>query len=50
MNSIVQVAYFVTDVRASAREMHRRFGAGPFFVAERIEFCDHDLGGRQTAK
>ena len=36
---IVQVAYFVSDVRAAARQMHRRFGAGPFFVADRIDLA-----------
>lgn len=34
---IVQVAYFVTDIRAEAAKMHAAFGAGPFFVVENIE-------------
>ena len=36
---IVQLAYFVSDVRASAEVMHLRFGAGPFFVVDRIELA-----------
>jgi hypothetical protein len=31
-----QVAYFVTDVRVAALAHHRRFGSGPYFVAEHI--------------
>ncbi|MEQ8483785.1 MAG: VOC family protein [Pseudomonadales bacterium] len=33
----VQIAYFVTDIRASARRFSERFGAGPFYVIDRIE-------------
>ena len=36
---IVQVAYFVTDARAAAERMARTFGAGPFFVIDRIELA-----------
>ncbi len=36
---IVQVAYFVDDVRKAAVSMNRTFGAGPFFVADRIELA-----------
>jgi len=31
-----QIAYFTADVRRAALEHHRRFGSGPFFVAEHI--------------
>jgi hypothetical protein len=31
-----QIAYFVADVRAAALKHHRRFGSGPFFVADHI--------------
>ena len=34
---IVQVAYFVEDIEAAAKQMHRTFGAGPFFVLKNIE-------------
>jgi catechol 2,3-dioxygenase-like lactoylglutathione lyase family enzyme len=36
---IAQVAYFVSDAREAAARTHRRFGAGPFFVNERIELA-----------
>ena len=36
---IVQVACFVDDCRSAAQDMARRFGAGPFFVLERIELA-----------
>ncbi len=36
---IVQVAYFVNYARAAAERMARTFGAGPFFVFERIELA-----------
>jgi len=41
--NIDQVAYFVDDVRRSAADMTRTFGAGPFFVIDRIElaWCRH---------
>jgi hypothetical protein len=35
----VQIAYFVTDMRAAAARMHAVFGAGPFHVSERIELA-----------
>ena len=31
---LFQHAYFVNDVRKSAEEWHRLFGAGPFIVTE----------------
>jgi catechol 2,3-dioxygenase-like lactoylglutathione lyase family enzyme len=31
-----QIAYFVADVRVAALNHHRRFGSGPYFVAEHI--------------
>ena len=34
---VAQIAYYVNDVRASARKMREAFGAGPFFVLENIE-------------
>ena len=33
----VQIAYFVSDIRASALSMSETFGAGPFFVVDNIE-------------
>ena len=33
----VQLAYFVEDIRAAAQDAARHFGAGPFYVIERIE-------------
>ena len=36
---IVQMAYFVEDAAGAARVMARRFGAGPFFLVERIELA-----------
>jgi hypothetical protein len=33
---IRQIAYFVADVRVAALAHHRRFGSGPYFVAENI--------------
>lgn len=33
---IRQVAFFVEDVRASARAHHAAYGSGPFFVADNI--------------
>ena len=37
------MAYFVTDIERSARQMHQQFGAGPFFAAKEIalESCIH---------
>lgn len=34
---IVQLAYVVNDPRAAAERMAKRYGAGPFFLIERIE-------------
>ena len=36
---IVQVAYFVSDIRVAAQKMARTLGAGPFFLAENIELA-----------
>lgn len=36
LGAVRQIAYFVPDVRAAAREHARRFGSGPFFVAAHI--------------
>ncbi len=36
---IVQMAYFVSDARAAASQAAQRFGAGPFFVADKIELA-----------
>jgi hypothetical protein len=33
----VQLAYFVTDIRDAARRAAETFGAGPFYVMDRIE-------------
>ncbi|MDE2597346.1 MAG: VOC family protein [Sphingomonadales bacterium] len=33
---IRQVAYFCEDIRAAATAHHRRFGSGPYFVADNI--------------
>ncbi len=41
----VQIAYFVSDVRAAATRMHQRFGAGPFYLAERIELAESSHRG-----
>lgn len=39
----VQLAYFVTDIRKAARQAAKTWGAGPFFVLDRIELdaCTH---------
>lgn len=42
----VQVAFFVTDIRAAARRMHATFGAGPFFVIDRIQLARGEHRGR----
>jgi hypothetical protein len=34
--AIVQIAYVVDDIRASALQHSRLFGSGPFFIAEHI--------------
>ncbi len=44
---IVQVAYFVNDARAAARHMSRMFGAGPFFLIERIELAWGEHRGKR---
>ena len=36
----VQIAYFVSDIRRAAQRMLETFGAGPFYVAERIELAE----------
>lgn len=38
--NIVQIAYFVKDIRAAAIEMNRVFGNGPFYLYENIELKD----------
>jgi Glyoxalase/Bleomycin resistance protein/Dioxygenase superfamily len=42
----VQLAYFVTDVRAAARRMAATLGAGPFFVLDKIKLDSCDLRGK----
>jgi catechol 2,3-dioxygenase-like lactoylglutathione lyase family enzyme len=42
----VQIAYFVTDIRAAAARMHAAVGAGPFFVVDRIELARGEHRGR----
>jgi catechol 2,3-dioxygenase-like lactoylglutathione lyase family enzyme len=42
----VQIAYFVTDIRAAARRMHATFGAGPFHIIERIELARGEHRGQ----
>jgi hypothetical protein len=42
----VQIAYFVRDIRAAAARMHATFGAGPFFVIERIELARAEHRGK----
>ena len=37
--NVVQLAYVVRDLETSARRMADLFGAGPFFVIERIELA-----------
>ncbi|MBM4204220.1 MAG: hypothetical protein FJ194_08755 [Gammaproteobacteria bacterium] len=34
---LAQTAYFVPDIRIAALDAHRRFGAGPFFIINRIQ-------------
>jgi catechol 2,3-dioxygenase-like lactoylglutathione lyase family enzyme len=41
----VQIAYFVRDIRAAAARMHATFGAGPFFVIDRIELAQAEHRG-----
>lgn len=42
----MQVAYFVSDIVAAAQRMQRSFGAGPFYVIERIELARGEHRGR----
>jgi catechol 2,3-dioxygenase-like lactoylglutathione lyase family enzyme len=42
----VQIAYFVTDIRAAAARMSATFGAGPFHIIERIELAKGEHRGR----
>ena len=42
----VQIAYFVSDIRASARRFSERFGAGPFFLIDCIELESATHRGR----
>ena len=44
---ICQVAYFVNDIRAAAEKMHALYGAGPFFVVDKIELAWAELRGEQ---
>ena len=37
--AIVQVAYYVADIRQAAKQMTQTFGAGPFFVIDQIELA-----------
>lgn len=48
MNSPVQIAYFVPDVRKAALEHSRLFGSGPFFVADNISFSQCSYRGSPT--
>lgn len=43
----VQLAYFVTDIREAARRAAKSFGAGPFYVLDRIEL---DWGEHRGAR
>lgn len=43
---IAQIAYFVNDARRAATDMAERFGAGPFFLIERIELAWGEHRGR----
>ena len=36
---IVQIAYFVEDIEATAHKMHAVFGAGPFYILRNIELA-----------
>jgi hypothetical protein len=44
----VQTAYYVPNVRAAAAVWVRRFGAGPFFVAEHIPLTEVVVRGRTS--
>ena len=43
---VVQIAYFTSDARRSALDAAARFGAGPFFLVERIPLAWGELRGR----
>ncbi len=43
----VQIAYFVTDIVAAAERMSATFGAGPFYVARRIELARGEHRGSE---
>ena len=43
---VVQIAYFVSDAQRAALRMAERFGAGPFFLVERIELAWAELRGQ----
>jgi catechol 2,3-dioxygenase-like lactoylglutathione lyase family enzyme len=43
----VQLAYFVTDIREAAHRAAESFGAGPFYILERIEL---DWGEHRGAR
>ena len=43
---IVQVAYFVTDIRAAARRANTLFGTGPFCLYENIPLQDVEYRGQ----
>ena len=47
MQSLVQIAYFVANIRTSAQEMTNNFGAGPFFVSSRIELARGEHRGQE---
>jgi catechol 2,3-dioxygenase-like lactoylglutathione lyase family enzyme len=41
-----QIAYVVNDLRTAARQMSERYGAGPFYLVERIELVSATHRGR----
>jgi catechol 2,3-dioxygenase-like lactoylglutathione lyase family enzyme len=43
-----QIAYFVPDVRVAALNHHRRFGSGPYFVADNVPLCSAIHRGVET--
>ena len=45
-HAIAQVAYFVSDVREAVPRMVATFGAGPFFVIDRIELAHAEHRGK----
>ena len=44
---VVQIAYFVNDSAQAARQAATRFGAGPFFLVERIALAWGEHRGRR---